>query len=173
MLFIYAMQTVSLAISGLGMMQFLYVGLGNVYWYATSENGWGGQFHPWLRQWAFPDPHALRAFYLGESTFFTRAHILAWLAPIVAWSAFLLVFLGVTFCLNVILRRRWVEQERLTFPIVALPLEMTREGGNRAFFTNKIMWAGFITAFVLEVSAGLAYLYPSLPFFPSSPAIRA
>ena len=170
LLCIYAMQTVSLVISGVGMMQFLYVGLANVYWYATPENGWSGQFHPWLRRWAFPDPSALRAFYLGQSTFFTRDHLGAWFAPIVAWSAFLLVFLGVTFCLNVILRRRWIEQERLTFPIVALPLEMTRDGGSRAFFTNKLMWSGFLIAFLLETAAGAAYLYPALPFLPIKPS---
>jgi hypothetical protein len=169
LLFIYLMQTTSLAISGVGMMQFLHIGLANIFWYASPENGWE-DFHPELRPWAFPDPRHLRAYYLGQSSFFTREHLLAWLSPILVWSAFLLVLFGVMFCLNVLLRRRWVEQERLTFPITALPLEMTREGGNRAFFTNKGMWAGFLLAFVLQALAGVAYLFPSLPFVPIKPS---
>ncbi len=75
-----------------------------------------------------------------------------------------------TLCLSAILRRRWVEQERLTFPIVLLPLEMTRDGGNRALFANKFLWAGFLAAFALENLAGIAYLYPSIPFVPLKPS---
>ncbi len=169
LVFIYIMQTVSIGISGVGMLQFLNIGLADIFRYASSENGWT-KFHPYLRAWAFPNPHQLRGYYLGDSSFFTRAHLLAWLAPILVWTAFIVVLLGTMLCLNVFLRRRWVEQERLTFPIVMLPLELTREGGSRSFFTSKVMWAGFLVAFSLQVLAGVAYLYPSIPFVPIKPS---
>ncbi|HZP84302.1 MAG TPA: DUF6785 family protein, partial [Chthonomonadaceae bacterium] len=169
LLFIYVMQTASIGISSVGMVQFLNMMLTGVFRYATPENGWAEEFHPLLRSWAFPDPAALKGFYLGQSSFFTRAHLRAWLAPILVWSAFVVVLLCVMLCLSAILRRRWVEQERLTFPIVMLPLELTRDGGNRAFFTSRGMWAGFLLAAALENIAGIAYLYPSLPFLPLKP----
>jgi hypothetical protein len=169
LVFIYIMQTVSIGISGVGMIQFLNIGLADIFRYATSSNGWT-QFHPYLRSWAFPDPTQLRGYYLGESSFFTRAHLLAWLAPILVWTAFIVVLLGTMLCLNVILRRRWVEQERFTFPIVMLPLELTRQGGDREFFTRKGLWAGFLIAFSLEALAGVAHLFPSIPFLPLKPS---
>jgi|SRR5579871_4190959 len=169
LLFIFIMQTVSIEISSVGMVQFLAMMLTGVSHYATPENNWA-QYQPYLRRWAFPDPAILREFYLGRTTFFTPAHLLGWLSPMLVWSAFIVVMLGVMLCLNVVLRRRWVDQERLTFPIVALPLEMTRDGGNRAFFTSRAMWTGFLIAFALENLAAIAYLYPSIPFLPIKPS---
>lgn len=119
LLFVYIMQTTSITICGVGMMQFLNVGLANVFWYSTPENGWAGRYFSFFRRWAFPDPHALRGYYLGQSSLFTWSHLSAWIAPILTWTLFLLLLLGVMFCLNVLVRRRWVEQERLSFPITA------------------------------------------------------
>ena len=170
LIFIYIMQTTSIAISGVGMMQFLHVSLANVYWFASDENQWADNYHPLLKPWAFPDPKALRGYYLGQTTFFTREHLAAWIMPIVFWTAFIVVLLGVMFCLNVVLRKRWVEQERLTFPITALPLELIRTEGNTAFFRNRLLWSGFAVAFLLEAWAGIAYLFPWIPFVPIKPS---
>lgn len=170
LLFIYVMQTVSVSISSIGMMQFLVMGIANVHYFATDENGWAQDFHPFLRPYAFPRPDVLRAFYKGQSTFFTSEHILGWLAPILFWSGFVVVLLGTFLCLNTILRRRWIEQERLTFPLIILPLELTRGGGSRAVFGNKALWAGFLLAFVLQTLAGVAFLVPGVPHLPLKPS---
>ena len=46
----------------------------------------------------------------------------------------------------VILRRQWMERERLIYPLVQVPLAMTQseERGQALgpFFKNPIMWAG-------------------------------
>ncbi len=169
LLVVYTMQSTSIAISGVGMMQFLHISLSNVFHFATDENGWK-QYFPYFQRLAFPDPSALKAYYIGKSSFFLTDHIRAWIGPICVWSLFLLALMGTMLCLNVILRRRWVDQERLTFPITALPLELTREGGGRSFFTNKAMLSGLAIAFLLQAAAGIAYLYPSIPFFPIKPS---
>src|SRR5690348_10445607 len=79
LLFIYIMQTASIGISSVGMIQFLNMMLTGVFRYATPENGWADDFQPYLRAWAFPDPTALKGFYLGQSSFFTAAHLRAWI----------------------------------------------------------------------------------------------
>lgn len=171
LLFIYILQTTSVGISGVGMAQFLVVGLANVFHYASAENGWAERIHPLLRRWAFPDPAVLPGFYAGESSFWTRAHVAGWIAPIAVWTFFLVILLGVTLCLNVILRRRWVEQERLTFPLVIFPLELTRVGnGGRSFWSNRTLWTGFGIAFLLQTVAGLAFLVPAVPNLPIKPS---
>ena len=67
------MQTVSIGISGVGMTQFLCMGLGNVFQYADLQNRWAQNYQPLLPHWAFPDPAVLPDFYAGQSTLFTGA----------------------------------------------------------------------------------------------------
>jgi len=66
-------------------------------------------------------------------------------------------------------QRRWVEEERLSFPIVQLPLEMAgiREqfAGGRPFWRNHVMWIGFGVAAIYNLVNILGALYPSIPSF--------
>src|SRR5579883_1396527 len=105
LMFIYIMQTVSLCISGVGMLEFLVTTLGNIYHFATPENHWADRYHHLLRSWAFPNPNGLNDFYNGRSTFFTPVHEMAWIQPICSWSIFILAAVGVMLCINIIIRR--------------------------------------------------------------------
>jgi hypothetical protein len=166
LLYIYVMQTTSIGISSVGMTQFLIMGLGNVFYEATPENRWAQKYQPFLPRWAFPNPKALPAFYTGHSTLLTEAHLRGWLSPFLVWSGFLFVLLVVTLCLCALLRRRWVEQERLSFPIVVLPLSLVNDDARRQLLRNRVFWAGFLVAFLLDNLAAFAYIYPTLPFVP-------
>ena len=44
-------------------------------------------------------------------------------------------------CLSALLRKQWVEHERLSYPIVQLPLAMTNPKGR--FFKSRMVWIGF------------------------------
>src|SRR5205085_1377968 len=62
--------------------------------------------------------------------------------------------------------RAWSEDERLTFPLVALPIEMT--GGEHetgGFFRNRLMWWGFAVAAVYNLGNILHALNPPIPPF--------
>jgi hypothetical protein len=170
LLTVYVMQAVSLGISGVGMTQFLCMGLGNVFHYADLQNRWAQNYQPLLPRWAFPDPAALPDFYAGQSTLFTAAHLRGWLSPVLVWSGFVLVLLVSTFCLSALLRRRWVEHERLTFPIVVLPLALIREDSRRALLRSRVFWLGFGAAFALENLAAAGFLIPNVPFVPLKPS---
>ena len=78
-----------------------------------------------------------------------------------------MVLYVVMIALMVIVRRQWMDHERLIYPIMQLPIEMIRgEGGNslvNPFFKNKLMWLGFAVPFaILSVNA----LHDYFPFFP-------
>jgi hypothetical protein len=170
LMFIYVMQTVSIGISGIGMMQFLNTFTANIFYYGTPENKWKETFLPAVRPWLLPKESVTKAFYTGQSTFWTSEHILGWLSPILVWSAFIVVLLWVMLCLNVLIRKQWMDQERLSFPIVQMPLELARDGGSEALFGSRQMWIGFLIPVVLESLASLNYLYPNVPFFPIKPS---
>jgi hypothetical protein len=170
LMYIYIMQTVSIGISGIGMMQFLNTFCGNIFYYGTPENGWKEKLLPLVRPWLLPTESATKAYYTGQSTFWRADHILGWLSPILVWSGYIVVLLWVMVCLNVLVRRQWMDQERLSFPITQLPLEVCRDGGSVTLFSNRMLWLGFLIPVVLESLASLNYLYPSIPFLPIKPS---
>lgn len=154
---IYAMLTVSVILSGMGMLQFLCTSLGAVPHYATPDNQWQSMFSSAPR-WIMPKLWAIDGFYKGGEPIPWSA----WTTPIIFWSGFLFCMLLCMFCINSILLKQWTERERLSFPIVQLPLEMTDTSGG--FFRNKVMWTGFALAAALETMNSLSYLYPNVPY---------
>jgi hypothetical protein len=83
--------------------------------------------------------------------------------PIAVWSLFILLLLFGFLCLNVMLRRHWVERERLTFPLVALPLELTREGASGALVARPDFWLAFLLACAWRSMTGLHHTVPGFP----------
>jgi Ca2+/Na+ antiporter len=159
---VYIMLTVSVGIAGLGQMQFLPQTLGAVFYFATPENGWA-DLQPLVPRWLVPDPAVLPAFYKGNSTFFTPAHLRGWAVPILVWTGFILALLGAMLCLSVMIRRPWVEHERLTFPLVYLPLELTREETSRSLLRSHSFWIAFALACTFRSITGLHWIMPSFP----------
>jgi hypothetical protein len=88
----------------------------------------------------------------------------AWATPLVVWGVFFFVLLATMLCLAAIVLRRWHDDEHLPFPVVALPLEMTREAA--PLYRNRLLWAGFAVPCLLHSLNTLHGLYPSLPSFP-------
>lgn len=107
------------------------------------------------------DREVLRGFWTGNSTFLTAQVLRAWRRPLLAWTGFVTVLFFMTMCVNVLLRRRWVESERLTFPIIWLPTEMTHSSG--ALFRSRLLWTGFALAFAPQLLNGFQYYYSWLP----------
>lgn len=169
LMYIYIMLIVSVGISGIGVGQFLVPTLGNLFYYATPENKWE-QFWPMVPGWLVPEREALQGFYAGQSSFYTWEHFRGWLKPILVWTLFLCTLLFCMLCMNVILRKQWMDRERLTFPIVAVPLELTREGGAAELFGNRGFWIAFTLPVVLQTLASLNFLYPSVPYLPIKPS---
>ena len=58
-------------------------------------------------------------------------------------------------------RRPWVEHEKLSYPIIQLPLEITDT--KTSIFGNRLLWIGFCISGGMALINGLASLYPALP----------
>ena len=161
---IFIMLNISSAVGGQGMIMVLIGGLGHAFQFATPENEWKDLFHPYLPKWLVGDnAKALENAYSGESTLYIPEHIRAWIVPVISWSFFLFVLVFVMLCINVILRRHWIEKERLTYPIIQLPIGMIGSRGDADFFKSKLLWIGFGIAFFLSLFNGLHFLYPRVP----------
>ncbi|MFQ3550104.1 MAG: DUF6785 family protein [Armatimonadota bacterium] len=153
---IYSMLTVSVILSGMGMIQFLVTTLGAVQYFSTPENEWG-QYLNYVPSWILPDMSAVTGFYKGGEPIPWNA----WIKPIIFWSAFLFSMLFSMVCINTIVRKQWIERERLAYPIAQLPMEMTDP--KNPFFKNKLMWIGFFIAAAVETLNSISFLNPNVP----------
>jgi hypothetical protein len=135
--------------------------LANPFYYANPSNGWKAFYHL-LPSFIGPrDPKILDGFFEGHSSFFHANVMRAWACPLTVWSIFFLALLWTTLCLACVLRQRWADEEHLPFPVIALPLEMTREGA--PLYRNYLLWCGFAIPMFVHSLNSLQSIYPTLP----------
>ena len=88
----------------------------------------------------------------------------AWLLALAAWQPFIWSLFLVMIAVMVVLRRQWIDNERLVYPLVQVPLAMTAMGeGNERwppFFKNRGMWIGFALAATWSTLHGLYAYFP-------------
>ena len=167
LLTVYVILCIGAATAGLDMVGMLVTLLGHPFWFATPENEWQALFWKYIPKWLSVDDHkVLAGYYQCDSSLYTVEHIKGWLVPVLWWSGFIVVLVFVMLCINVIMRKRWTENEKLSYPIIQLPLEMTKEGGASGFFRNRLLWTGFIIAGGMNMINSLHFFYPSIPSIP-------
>ncbi|MBD3184479.1 hypothetical protein GF312_19505 [Candidatus Poribacteria bacterium] len=163
MLTIYVMVVMLTTISGHTMMGYLLPAIAHAFWFATPENEWLQLFGSHVPDWmAVKDADVLRGFYEGESSLYITRNLKAWFKPVLAWSSFVIVLWIVLLSMNIFIRKQWTENERLSYPIIQLPVAMT--GNPRKFFGNRLMWIGFSISGTICILNGLSYINPAVPY---------
>ena len=166
---IYAMLTLAGGIAGRDMLQILIPVMGWPFWFATPENEWAQLFHRYIPRWlTVSDKRVLQDFYEGKSSFYRLENLQAWLEPVLWWTAFIVVLGFVMICINVLIRRQWTRNERLSYPIIQLPMAITEDGGTSRFFRDKLLWIGFLCAAGINIINGLHHFFPAIPDLPVS-----
>jgi len=84
--------------------------------------------------------------------------------PSLYWMLFIAALFIAFTSLAVLLRKQWADSERLTFPIVQLPMAMTDP--SRPFFSDRLLWLGLAIAGGITLLNGLHYLNPPFPEIP-------
>ncbi len=159
----YIMVVISCTIAGHDMWQNFFGAASHPFYFATPENTWEQRFFQYLPDWmAVRNKIILKGFYEGNAQL-TAEVWQAWAIPLLIWGVMVVVSIAMMLCINVILRRQWTENERLTYPIVQLPLALTEDYG-RPLLRSPAMWAGFSLAFAIGLVAGVHVLLPQVPF---------
>ena len=167
LLILYVMLAVSCTLAGHDTMQNLFGTISHPYWYATKENRWQQLFFAYLPRWLVVTDHdALTGFYQGHVSIYSaigRQYLVSWLVPLAVWGAFFLVLLGVYLCMTILVRKPWIENEKLSFPLVQLPLALTADDSETHVLRSPRLWMGFGLAFGISLLNGLHELVPSIP----------
>lgn len=137
------------------------------YYGATPENQWAEDIHPYLPGWAIPSnvDYAMTWFYEGLPSG-EEIPFGAWTGPLFWWLSLIFVFYFVCFCMVVILRRQWVEHERLIFPIAEVPRLLTEEDPGRALppmLRSGTFWLGCAIPLAIILFNIISYFEPGFP----------
>jgi hypothetical protein len=164
LLTIYVMLCMGTAISGHGFAQILPPIMGHAFRFATPENEWRDLFWDYMPRWlTISNNDALDGYYDGDSSIYLLRNIKAWYVPLLWWSAFIFALVSVMLCINIIVRKQWIEKDKLAFPIIQLPLAITNQENSSKFLKSKLLWVGFAIAAGIDIINGLNYIYPSIP----------
>ena len=168
LLFVYAVLAIGSCLCGHDMFQVLVPTLSWPYYFADSANNWRSLFidkHlPAFAMMGRED--VIRGFYVGNDTLYRWHYIKAWAPVVLFWTVFVGALLFVMQCINAILRRQWTESERLTYPIVQLPLQLSSEQSfqpRTGLFRNRLFWIGFVIASTIDMVNSLNVYYPGIP----------
>ncbi|MDX1932277.1 MAG: DUF6785 family protein [Capsulimonadales bacterium] len=158
LLVVYSMIASSAVLSSSGQLHFIIPTVTAAFHYATGDNAWAGTFHRFIPDWiAQKHPQALSGFYKGGTT----PDWPLWLPQMGAWIGFMLSLAFATLCLTSLLRRLWVERERLAFPTVQLPLALMEE--RVPLFRNPLFLIGAAIPFAFSIMNTLALNDPRFP----------
>lgn len=164
LLLIYAMALVAAGIPSFGWTGLLIPYLAGPFYFATPENNWGEILHPHLPKFLFPQQRETLIWLYEGLPKGTPIPWGDWLLPLTMWTILGFSLYAVFFCLSALLRKPWVERERLVFPLIQLPLQMAGIAKlEQPFFRSVGMWLGFATAFFVHTINGLRYYLPFLP----------
>lgn len=160
------MMMVAAAIPSRGVTGMLLPMITGTYYYASAENKWAEVVHPHLTEWMLMgDPEAVRGFYEG-SIGTTVIPWASWLPPLGYWLLFYAALYLTLISIAVILRRQWVEHERLAYPLAQVALAMIEDEGRpsllKPFFKNRLMWIGFAIPFLVGSLNALHHYFPSV-----------
>ena len=169
---IYIMLVVACCIPGMGFTQFIIPSLVGSTYYATPENNWNFLYNQYIPEWMIPQGDHVALYFFEGLPKDTPIPWEPWILPLSYWYGFFLILSFAMICSMVILRRQWIEREKLVYPLVQVPMEMIQQerGGiiGSAFFRSKAMWLGFALSFLLLGINGLHAYYPSVPAFTKS-----
>ncbi len=132
---------------------------------ATDANGWERIFEQYP-DWLFPkDESVIFRWAEGSAT----GHIpwAVWRTPLLAWSVFQMAMVFSVMCLVGLFQKQWSDRERLTYPLLFLPVEVVgarpRENVAGSFFRSPLMWIGFAIAAAFNGINILHAYFPAVP----------
>ena len=189
MLVIYAMSLVAGGIPSFGLTGLLIPYIAGPFYFARPENKYEQVLHPLIPQWLHPrSEYAIVKLYEGlrEGQPIPWGE---WLGPLATWTLLAFIMYAAFFCLTTLLRKRWVDDEKLVFPLLQLPLALCEHDGsvvrasspqranNRAslgglearttglpgFLRDPVMWGFFAVPFAIHALNGLHHYFPALP----------
>jgi len=168
LLVIFIMGSMGALIPGIAMMNTFLGTIASPYYHASPENAWAEYLLDYIPKWLVPsnETGAVSSFYnslpAGEKIPWG-----VWVGPLFWWSTLVSALAVVCTSVIAILRKQWVENERIVFPLSEVPQELISgvrgPGLVPTFVRNKVFWVGFAIPFCIILWNVSGYFNPSIP----------
>ena len=160
---VYIMLLMVSALCTMGMSQQLLPILAAFAYYGTPQNQWQEKLGPLLPEHAIlvDDGEDNRAFFEGGEIPYG-----AWAEPLLWWAVFLIALYATMVAAAVILRRQWMDRERLAYPVAQVGAAMVQgedQGLVNRFFKSRAMWYGCAIPVLWGSLEALHQYEPSMP----------
>lgn len=164
-LVVYTMLGINSALCGHDMIQILIPIMAHLNRYGPIEGRYQ-DIIPNVPSWlVVKDPTALSSIYIGQESIYSARNFLPWLGPLTWWFFFIMALCAVMWGFNLLLRKQWTENEKLSYPVIQLPMMLATE--TKSLLTNRLFWLAFSIAAVIDIVNGFNVLFPLLPRIPT------
>jgi hypothetical protein len=165
LMLVFSMLLVSATVPASGLMRYLFpLTTSPPYLSQRSDIPWGSDVLPaapagvLLSNSRHSD--AVDKFFEGARGEKVRVPWRQWSAVLLTWGVFVAFYYAGTFFLGGILRRQWVDHERLLFPLARFPLELTAGSDERGLLPHVFRNGSFLVGVAVSVAFGLIRLSP-------------
>ena len=168
---IFSMGMVAAIFPSLGLIGFLLSYISAPFYYASPENFWATWMSHTMPPWLAPSSTGDAVEWLfnglpsGEQI---PWHV--WYIPLAWWSLLIGALFLCSFCTMAILRRQWVDNERLAFPLAELPMILMQRKPTAVWpqvAYKPLFWFGFGVPFLTICWNMISYFelsFPRIPF---------
>ena len=124
------------------------------YYFARPENQWETTFFQYLPDWQLVNGQGqtLVWFYEGMPPGASGIPWGPWIPPLWWWTSFLMVLFFISGCIATIMRKTWVDHERLPFPLVQMASDLIRQDGR-----SPGLFPAFATDRKFQIGLGLTF----------------
>ena len=157
-----------------GLASFLPTVIAAPFYLDTPENGWREFLHEHIPRWIVlhNEDGAATLFYEGLAPH-QPIPWGAWLVPLFWWGTLVCAIGWTTLCIMVILRKQWVENERLEYPLMNVSIKMAAGADAPEGMAGMIRQRGFRIGCFLGALAVVwnivTFFYPLIPRLPTTP----
>ena len=157
-----------------GLASFLPTVIAAPFYLDTPENGWREFLHEHIPRWIVlhNEDGAATLFYEGLAPH-QPIPWGAWLVPLFWWGTLVCAIGWTTLCIMVILRKQWVENERLEYPLMNVSIKMAAGADNPEGMAGMIRQRGFRIGCFLGAVAVVwniaTFFFPLIPRLPTTP----
>lgn len=141
-------------------------------------NAFGGNAPRWL---LVQSSEAIEQFYKGFGPAGGRIPWGVWVIPLLGWTVFVALLLFALHCLSRIFTHRWVREERVSFPLMDLPLELlglpptgtiaqTVNVPSRPLWRNPLLYIGAALPTAMIGVGQFHNYFPTLPAWEQCPS---
>ncbi len=167
LLLVYAMMALSAALSNEGLFGYVIANAVHPPFFASPGNRWAELIFPDVPPWMMlHQREAINWFYEGAPPGAPFPYRL-WIPPVLSWSVFAFGAYMAAFSLAALIRRDWIEGQRLEFPLTALPLAIAKDADpstQRSILRSPFLWIGAALPISKSLLQMAHTLSPAVPY---------